>query len=91
MKWKSRKREAERRLDNLEERDTEGLAREREHKLYVGVDLGKLPGTEAALEKAAEAPTVHLTEDGEAAEDAVEDAARVIGMDPEDPRPESHE
>jgi predicted AAA+ superfamily ATPase len=78
MTWKSRKREAERRLDNLEERETEGLARHREHKVYAGIDLGKLPGMEAAQERVADAPTVHFTEDREAAEELLE-GARTFG------------
>ena len=82
MKWKSRKREAERRLDNLEEQEAEDLARHREHKVYAGIDLGKLPGTEAAQERVADAPTVHFTEDREAAEKVLE-GARTFGWDHE--------
>lgn len=79
MTRKPTRRKVERRLNNLESRRTEDdLARGREQKVYAGIDLGKLPGTEAAQERAEDAPTVHLTEDREAAEVALS-GARVIG------------
>lgn len=68
-------------MDNLAERDAEDGARDREHKLYSGFSLAALPGTEEAQERVADARTVHLAEDREAAEDAMTDAGRVIGWD----------
>ena len=72
----------ERAIKDAKEDKAEGPARHQEHKVYAGIDLGKLPGTEAAQERVADAPTVHFTEDREAAEEMLE-GARAIGWDHE--------
>jgi len=73
------RRKVERAIDRLEDRGTGDLTRDHEgHKVYAGVDLSRLPGTEAAQERATEASTVHLATDRETAEAAL-GGARVIG------------
>lgn len=76
MKWKSRAREAERRLNDLEEHGEESLVRDRETKVYgPGIDPDKLPLPDTARE--------HLTARMNRVADTAEiSGARVIGMDP---------
>ena len=92
------RRTVERAIDRLEARDPADLTRDREgHKVYAGVDLSRLPSTEAAQERAAEASTVPLATDRESAEAALT-GARVIrwgrdtrGEDGDGDREHTHE
>ena len=78
---RSTRRKVERAIKDAEGDKAEGLAGDREHKVYgPSIDFDRLPMPEDARETVKEWPgTAHLTEDREDAEEAMEDAARVIG------------